>query len=338
MATTHSFGVKDAVGEVADKVGGGGRKSPPPDGAYKLQLTQLTLGPNRNNDMMLTAILEVRIPESNKKLAKHDGYWVYHRMNLTDQGKSFVNHFLNALAGDEKKGLKLQKDLWENDKLTTKDEDLPSDVTKIGAFVIGSPDGKKMVAANLVGRTYTRTNKNTDEEEDVDTVDVTSFMPATATLRKGSDDDEEDDGADEGDDDLIEEDDLGEEDEDDLEEDGEEESEDDEEAERREELEELDLKSLRKLARDDHDIAASETKGKTEEEVIEMILEAEFGAEEEEEEGEEEEDEDDLDDELEPEPEPEPVKKKPAAKKAAVKKAAPVRRGAKAKASDEPPF
>lgn len=288
MATTHKFGVKDAVGEV--KEGGGGGQTPRPDeGAYKGTLIQLKLTKNGSGDPMLKAI--VKLENLPKKQKASEGYWVWNNLNLTDQGKGYVNAFLNALAGSEKEGLKLQRDLWEKGLLSTKDKD-GGDVLAIGKFKIGSPDGKRKMGVEITHRTYT----NRDGEE-VDTVNVARYLPAAG----GSDDD----------DDLVDDDDL---DDDDVDSDSDDDSDDDldERDELKEELEELDgdIKALRKKARDEFEIAASETKEKSAEEIIELILEAFDADGDDDAEGSDDDDLDDDEDEEEEEEKPKAKKKK----------------------------
>lgn len=305
------FGVKDAVGVVKD---GGGQIERPPAGSYKGVLKRMTLTKNSKGDHMLKIAIQLNIKD--KKLSKHDGYWAWSNLNLTDQGKGYVNSFLNALAGGEKAGLKLQKMFWETHGVTTKDKD-GGDVTKIGNFNIGSPDGKRPLAVAITHRTY----KNS-KGEDVDTVNISRYMVASGADESAADDvddvddddmdndfidDDSDDGEDfdaEDDDDALdaaEDDDEGddgeesedddddpengdlEDDEIDLDDDGDldDDADDlddsgddsDELAELRAELEGIsDLKALRLKARDEFGIGAGETKGKSVEEVREMIL------------------------------------------------------------------
>lgn len=266
----HSFGVKDVVGEVKEG-GGGGNTPPPPAGAYKGTLIQMKLQNNKNNDPMLLCVIQLEIKE--KHLKKHDGYWVWHRMNLTDQGAPYVNGFLNALAGGEKEGLALQKELWDKGTLTTKSDTLPSDVTKIGSFTIGSPEGKKKIGLVLVERNYTK------DGVEVESVDATRFMPisggtaADPDAGDGLDDDFADDSLEEGDD-LDSSPGEGADDlDDDLEETA---PEGDPDADAfSAKLDEVpDLKALRLMARDDYSISGAETKGKTEDEVKDMIFDA----------------------------------------------------------------
>lgn len=327
MAKRHSFGVKDVVGEVKEG-GGGGRVPPPPAGAYRGVLIQMKLEENKNGEPMLNTIVQLKMPP---KLKKHDGYWVWTRFNLTDQGAPYLNGFLNALAGDEKKGLLLQKELWEKGTLTTVDED-GGDVTKIGSFIIGSPEGKKPIAVAVIERSYI--NKN---DEEVETVEATRWMPAQASLSEGNDDDADDLSGDGLDDDLADDglgDEAGDADgdadglDDDLDGGGDsadsgsaEAGDDDPEADEfNTELDAIaDLKEARLKARDEFDIAAADTKGKTLDEVKDMIFDA-WDAKRGDAEAEPEAD--DLDDDLD---------EKPAAKPA-------TRRGSKAKAGGEPPF
>lgn len=321
MAKRHSFGVKDVVGEVKEGAGGG-RVDPPPAGAYRGVLIQCKLEEN-DKGPYLNTIVQLKMPP---KLKKHDGYWLWTRFNISDQGAPYLNGFLNALAGDEKKGLMLQKELWEKGTLTTVDED-GGDVTKIGSFIIGSPEGKKPIAVAVVDRSYT--NKDGIE---VDTVDATRWMPATASL-SGGDADADDLGGDGLDDDDLADasgDSLDEGDglDDDLDGDSGEDSSDGDGADDGDPeadefntvLDEItDLKEARLKARDEFDIAAADTKGKTLDEVKDMIFDAWDAARAEA--GDPEPDADDLDD----------LDEKPAAKPA-------TRRGAKSKDKGDPPF
>jgi hypothetical protein len=311
MATKHNFGIKGVVGEVKEPSKGGGMKVRPPEGTYKGKLTQMKLNTQGDVPILIT-VTELIMPKSKKALAKSDGYWVWERFRLTDQAAPYLNGFLNALAGSEKAGLVLQKDVWERGALETKEED-GGDVLRIGKFKVGSPEGTRLISLALTHDEYV---KRGTEDEMVETVRVTRWMSATGSLEESDDEedvlDDTDDTDDLEDDDSIDDDDDEDEDDDDLDDDDSDDDEDedededgdadDEEAALRSELADLDLKALRLKARDDLDISAADTKGKSEEEVIDMIVEAALG-------DDADDDDDDDDDDLDDEP------AKPAAKR-----------------------
>jgi len=289
MVKKHSFGVKDAVGTVSE----GGSAAPPP-GAYIGTLTNMTLKNNSSGDPMFT--LYITFNDFPPKLKGHNGYERRHWLNLTDVGAGYVNAFINALAGGESAGTKVQKALWDNGELATKDDSDESPVVSIGAF---KPIGKK-VGVTLLEDTYIDRNGNERSG-----VTIGRFM-AAGEVSGSIDVDDDDDLVDDG---LVDDDDLAD---DDLADD----DENNEEAELRADLEALELKPLRLRARDEYDISAADTKGKTEDEIIDLILDAHFSKED-----------DPLDDDLDDEP---------------VKSATPItkaRSGAKRRTSgDEPPF
>lgn len=289
----HSFGIKGAgVGAKTEQ--GRGRVAPPPAGTYAAILLQMKLSENRSGDPMLTCIFQLKI--TNPKLKKHDGFWVWHRFNITEQSVEYINGFLNCLAGNERKGLALQNQFWGDGGITTLNESAVADVLSIGNFKINSPKGTRPIVVTVMEDVYTDTKGN-----EVETVVVTKFAPAGAA--EESADEEADDDADvedtdadfddEADDEAETDDETGD---DEADDDGLGDTDDDEADELEAELKGLDLRALRLKARDEYDIAAADTKGKTEEEVIAMILEAAAEG-----------DDDGLDDDLDEEPEEKPA-------------------------------
>lgn len=282
------FGVKDAVGH--EELGGGNfydveKLGLPPVGPYRGVLKRLELkksGPASKvpGTPMLGYLVEIKEPKGSKK-AKYNGYGIFGNQMITDQGKGYLNLMLNSIAGSPEKGLKLQRLFWEKGVTTEKDGE--GHIKKIGTFNVGSPDCEIDVI-------FGTKNKKTNTQYPEPGLEITKFMVAAES---GDDDDDEgvdddDDDADFSDDDDADgdgdesdegvddedDDDLGDDgDDDDLGDEGAEGDDEGVDEELKAELAELDLKALRLRARDEFGIAAPETKGKTPEEITQMILE-----------------------------------------------------------------
>jgi len=293
----------------------------PEPSVYRTKMKRLHIeGPNKNKDDMLVALCEIAEPDkkngkSNPK-AQYNGYGIWGRINLTDDNVGRVNQFLMAISGGKKQVL---KDWWGGGPRVD-DNDKPN-ILAVGTFKI-DPTGMDLIV-NATNNEYkgkrslqasqyllptqltsTNTEADEDEEEDIDEVeDIEEEL---------EDEDEEED---------IEDDDEDEDDDDEDEDEGDEEEESDEETARQVELEALSLAAVKRAAKE-VGLGLADYRGKDKEEIVDLILDAEFPAEDAEEE------------EPEPEPEPEPAPARQrrtrsarATKPAAATKAAPARRG-----------
>lgn len=115
----------------------------PPSGAYRCAVKRMTIKNNSKGDPMITALFE--IAETDGPAQKYNGYGFFENFNITDVGAPFINQFLTAMVGDDKKKQKAILDgLWDSDKgiKAVPDERAKEtyQVRKIGSVVIGSPD------------------------------------------------------------------------------------------------------------------------------------------------------------------------------------------------------
>lgn len=179
------FGVKDAVGNV--ETGGNfydvAKNGLPPVGTYRGVIKRLELkksGPKAKTPgtPMLNYLFEIKEPKGSK-LEKYNGYGIFGNQMITDQGKGRLNQMLNAIAGSEEAGLKLQKMFWLQGVVLKGKEEL-GHIQKIGTFNVKSPECELKVAVS------TR-KKKTSKEYPEPGLDVASFL-----MTVGADDDDED--------------------------------------------------------------------------------------------------------------------------------------------------
>lgn len=283
----------------------------PPKGIYRCAMKFLRLKKNRNNDPMLNGLLVVNEPAGSKK-AQYNGYDFWFNLNVTNQGSRWVNNFLSAIV-PEAKVAAVRKAFWEQKVMIDKGE--PPNVLSIG--------GVKIVENMLV---TVQCGRKTYEGDDA--LDAKRFIrPTDMTFNA--------DGASEATETEEEDWEETETEEEVTEEDGEEVSE--EEAAREEELAEMKRPALLKLCKE---LDITGTRGKSEDDIIGMILDVEFG---EEEEGEEEEPEEEMEEEEVAEEEPEPAKPARRSRKASTPPPPPPARAKtgtrrRRAASGEPPF
>ena len=210
----------DGGAEAEANTGGGGvgySGPTPPKGTYRVRLKRMELKMNKNDDPMFSILLEIA-ERKGSKLAKYNGYGVWHNLNVTDQGKGYVNGFLDALAGKSQVAQKkMRRAFWETGIVTEGKTDL-GHVLKIGTTKVNSPDGELMMA--ISGKT-----EPDYKDKSVMRLIVGSFLigePSSDEDEDEEDEDEDDDDIEEDDDDVDvdEEDDEDEEEEDEDEEDG----------------------------------------------------------------------------------------------------------------------
>lgn len=192
----------------------------PPKGPYtglvkRIELTET--GPNSKTPgtPMLRILVELKAQKGSKN-AKYDGYGIWNYRQITDQGKGYVNQFLDALTdGTPAACRKIRKGFWDVGVVT--EEDDGGHVIKIGTIKIDSP--KCSIPVAFVGRTG-------KDQNDEPNLEIASWL-----LAKGKTDDEDlgdDEDEDEEDEDLDEDEDEDDEDEDDSDDEDEDEDEDEE--------------------------------------------------------------------------------------------------------------
>lgn len=253
----------------------------PTKGRTRVLVKKVTVKENRNGDDMLTVTCEIA-ESKGKKPGPFDGYAMWERLNVTEQGAPYLKRFLTAI------GVK-----WSDFiKNTVRDETAePNVITKIGKVNLAKP-----VEAFVSIR-------HTTDQNDEPQAEVGRFLPPAD---EDEDDDVDDDDVEEDDDDVevdedeeddSEEDDEDSEDEDDEDEDDDEDEEDDEDDEEalRDELKSLKIPALKKRAlrggADEDDLPGKKPA------LIDLIVGLELGDEDDEEEDEDEEDDDDKPDE-----------------------------------------
>lgn len=242
----------------------------PPKDIYKGVIRQLKVPAqkNKNGDYMIRGMVEIVEKDGSRK-AKYNGYAIWFRQNISDQGAPYVNQMLDSISGGD---AKYRAAFWklfvatdENDK-----------VTKIGGkryadgvleVVVAAKDGQDQHGARQleIGAWLTSTEAEnfesdagtSDDEDDEDDVELEI------------EDEDEDESEDEETDDEDEDEEEAEEDGD---EDDEDEAEEDEGAARREELTAMTRPELVALARE---LKIKVLKSKSVEDYINEILEAE---------------------------------------------------------------
>lgn len=249
----------------------------PPKGRTRVLVKKVTTKENKNGDQMLTVTCEIAEKGSKKEQA-FNGYAMWERLNVTEQGAPFLKRFLTAIGVT-----------W-NDFITktVADETVePTQITKIGKVKLDKPVEAWVSVRHGVNQA--------DEDE----AEVGRFLPPQDEEEE-PDDAEDDDDADDDDieveDDEDDDDDDDSDDEEDDEDDDEEEDEDDDddsEEELRAELADLKVAALKKRAIragvDEDDLESKKAA------LIDQIVEAEL-ADDDEEDEEDEDEEDDEDD------------------------------------------
>lgn len=255
----------------------------PPKGKTRILVKKVTSKENKNGDQMLTVTCEISEKGSKKEQA-FNGYAMWERLNVTEQGAPYLKRFLTAIGVT-----------WADFiNKTVADESVePMVINKIGKVKLDRPVEAFVSVKHGV-------NQN-DEE----VAEVGRFLPPADEDEpddepdeddEDTDDDEDieeaDDDSDEEDDDADDEDDDDESDEDDEED--EDESEDDGEEELREELSALKLPALKKRAiragADEDDMPSKKA------DLIDHIVELELGDEDEDDDEEEDEEDDERPD------------------------------------------
>lgn len=212
----------------------------PPKGRTRVLIKKVTSKENKNGDQMLTVTCEVAEGKG-KKAGPFDGYTMWERLNVTEQGAPYLKRFLTAI------GVK-----WSDfvNKTVADTSVEPTVINKIGSIKL---DGKKPVEAWVSVRHATDQNDDevaevgrflppTDDEDDDDDDVADDEVEDDDDVEVDDDDEDTDEDDDDSEDDDDEDDDEEEEEEDDDEEDG------DAEAELREELGALKLPALKKRA------------------------------------------------------------------------------------------
>lgn len=232
----------------------------PPKGVYRFELTMLRLKENRNGDPMINGRL--RMAELRKDKKQYNGYGCWFNLNVTKQGRGWVNNFIDALAKDDKQALALRKAFWDQKVMLDKEE--PPNILSIGTLkihdknlVLRAQCGVKKYEGelDLDPKVFLRDDGKVPADADAETETEEEGWEETEAEETDSDVDEEYD-------------------------------------ERAEELEELSETDLKKILKSDHEKKLADYKGKTKDELVEMILDLEFPEEEESEEEEPAEEED----------------------------------------------
>lgn len=257
----------------------------PAKGRTRILVKKVTSKENKNGDQMLTVTCEIA-EGTPKKPKSHDGYAMWERLNVTEQGAPYLKRFLTAIGVT-----------W-NDFITktVADETVePTQITKIGKVNLTKPieawvSVKHGVDQNdedvaEVGR-FLPPQDADDDDDDVD--DDDDDVEDDDDIEVDDDDDEDDDSDDEDDD----ADDADDDDDDDDEEDDDEEDEDeDAEEDLRAELKPLKVAALRKRAiragADEDDMPSKKA------DIIDLIVELELEGDDEDEDEEDDEDDDD---------------------------------------------
>lgn len=113
---------KFAIGPEAANAELGFNNKKPPAGIFTLAVKKFSIRKNKNDDDMLEIISEVA--ESGAK-EKHNGYGVWQRFNVTEQGAPYLNEFLDAI------GIK-RNDFWNGNLVVDGNGQPPCNVLKIG--------------------------------------------------------------------------------------------------------------------------------------------------------------------------------------------------------------
>jgi hypothetical protein len=278
------FGSDDFNGEGA--VPEGGSIAPPKPGSYigilrRLSVSSIQNGPNAGADRLRVGV-EITGPKGAKRTDDTSaiGAWVFSGLNVTEQGAGYVNQFMWAITGatTEAEKQKAEKAFWGKGKFDGADVDDSDNVIKFGKDIfVNSPDGEIVLGITTKNSPDTRPDHKGEMQ-----ADISRYL-----VPKDDSDDDDDEDDDEEEDDTDEDDEDDDDSEDDESDDDDESEEDDEEEEsedeRREELEAMSLVAVRKAAKA-AGVEASDIKGASKEDLVDLILEAEEESDDEEEE------------------------------------------------------
>lgn len=174
----------------------------PPKGAYRGILKRLELiAENKSGNPMLKYLIELKAREGSEA-AQYDGYPIWGNQNVTDQGKGYVNQFLDALTnGSDEQILVTRKAFWTGGLVV--EDDGEGHVIRIGKMQIGSPTGSRTVAFQAKKKTYkgeeslevARFLVTKEEEPEVDP-ETLEELPEEDLAEEYSDDTDGDDGDD----------------------------------------------------------------------------------------------------------------------------------------------
>lgn len=253
----------------------------PPKGRTRILVKKVTSKENKNGDQMLTVTCEIA-EKGSKKEEAFNGYTMWERLNVTEQGKPYLNRFLIAIGAS-----------WKDfvSKTVADETEEPMVITKIGTVKLdrpveawasvkhGTDQNDEEVAE--VGRFLPPPEDEPEDDEETEEEDEDIEVDD----EDDADDDDEDSDEDDEDDDEATDEDDDEEDEEDEEDDDDE----DAEATLREELSALKLPALKKRAlragAESDDLPGKKSA------IVDLIVELELDEED------DEEDEDDEDDE-----------------------------------------
>lgn len=256
----------------------------PPKGRTRVLVKKVTSKENKNGDQMLTVTCEIAEKGSKKEQA-FNGYAMWERLNVTEQGAPYLKRFLKAIG--------VSWNDFINKTVADESDEKQTVITKIGKVNLTKP-----VEAWV-------SIKHGVNQADEDEAEVGRFLEPADDEPDDSDDDgddsddDDDDGIDTGDDDDDDDgdDDDDSDDDDSDDDDDDDESDDDEEAEEelRAELKPLKVGALRKRAIragvDEDDLEGLKKGG-----LIDAIVEAELGDDDDDDDDEGEGDDDDDDD------------------------------------------
>ncbi len=254
----------------------------PPKGRTRVLVKKVTSKENKNGDQMLTVTCEIA-EKGSKKEEAFNGYTMWERLNITEQGKPYVKRFLTAIGVT-----------WKDfvNKTVADASVEPMVINKIGSVKLDRP-----VEAYVSVRYGT--NQADEEEAEVGRflapVDEDEEEPDDDDADESEDEEEDDDDIDVEEDDDDDDDDDSEDDEDSDEDDDEDDEDDDEEEdaeeELRAELKPLKLPALKKRAlragADEDDMPGKKA------DLIEHIIELELADDEEDDDEDDDEDEED---------------------------------------------
>lgn len=249
----------------------------PTKGRTRVLVKKITSKENKNGDQMLTVTCEIAEGTA-KKPGPFDGYAMWERLNVTEQGAPYLKRFLTAIGVT-----------WGDfiNKTVADESGEPTVITQIGKVKIGTKPVEAWVSV-----------KHGVDNNDDEVAEVGRFLPPQDEEPDDDDDEEDEDDDDEvevdDDDDTDDESDDDDEDDEDSDddEDDDDDEEDDEDAEEalREELKALKLPALKKRAiragADEDDLPGKKA------DIIDAIVELELEGDEDDEDDEEDDDDD----------------------------------------------
>lgn len=138
MGVIKSFGIQGAENADAGSFSAYDGPLPPPKKPYRAMLKRLELVRNSNKNPMLRVLCELDAADKNSEVAQYDGCPVWANQNVTDQGKGYVNQFLDALSNGTQEDIKRIRHAFWNGGLVV-DGDSLGHVLRIGKKAINSP-------------------------------------------------------------------------------------------------------------------------------------------------------------------------------------------------------